>query len=180
MNFVLVLTVSSCLYIIIHKLFETIITTSLVVPIFQYVKTEIITDMAWYSLLVVFFVFISGKRIRPVQSLKLTILLLTVSVGYIVYRNGDTWIFYPLETLSFFRYADLLPIYTSFSVLSWTVYFLDLKRNPNQNSPNGFYEDLPISSLDEDTYNLQYYVNQLSSRIKSTFPKRSFCIGING
>ncbi len=169
--------VFSIALIVLHKPITAFLNHYIVNPILGDI------DSIWYNDLIVssailYVVYITYKRRGKYNpSGRFTLIMTMVSLFYLYYRFlSNTWDFTEVSFVSYFKYADLL-LFVSVS----SVYLYFKKKDESfPSNDKGFFEDKPITNIDEDDLGFKKYANQLSKKIIESNFENSLAIGING
>lgn len=96
---------------------------------------------------------------------------------YILMNTSKYWVFYRFQLYPILSSWDIL---TLGFVLPMLFSFIKIKSIVKVQNSNGFLEDLPIDSVDGDSFNRISIAKEIGDKINITSNKKSFAIGILG
>ena len=166
--------------ILFHTLFEKLITTLLINPIFSQVNTSYINDIL---VLIILLYIIIDSTIKIKKNIYLSkryiIIILNLFSIYFYYRFLDKqWSFTKMHFFDLFVYTDLFILFILFEIIKK----INFKQKEEKiDSKLGFIFDNPLGKKGKDQLQREKYAKKISSKIENTKNKENaFAIGING
>lgn len=123
------------------------------------------------TIIITWWLYVYGSRMFKRQ------LAIGVTVFYALFISSQFWNYYTLKFYPEVRCFDVIVI----GILVAAV--LPNRKNggvTTAESSDGFLEDLPINSLEEDSFGRQSIAKEIAQKINMTKNKKSFAIGILG
>lgn len=165
-------------FIVLHKLFEALITKLFVKDLLSYVQSAWYNDIIFGFIVLYIVGYLLAKFKRYVPSRNILLVLVLVCIIYIYYRiSGTPWNFTSFAIYSHAKYADCLVILTLSNVI---LHSFRQGNKPNNDHKNSLFADIPINEIKSDELGYSSYAKYLSQKIKNSCFEKSFAIGING
>lgn len=178
--YILPILIGLFIYVAFHDVITEWLGESIAKKVFQHFKPNTITDIFWIVVVMVIIIrFVRNLFNNRIVSFNFTIFLGAIASIYYYELYNHNFIFFQLESLPSLKYFDVI----SFLLGSQLLLIL-LNRftriSDHTEAGDGFYTDLPIKNIEDDSFNRDRRASELVEMLYNTTTSHSFAVGIKG